>query len=477
VIKKFLYLILACATAAGISACNGPGKPGSNNAVGAPESIPGTTPQSQAQAQGTGDSGGGNLYKGKPLESYIKDPYELTAVKMYVTAITWFLPNHISRYISQTLRAKTWYFVPGPLQDLPKERIGSQVNTEQAALQDFNQVWIDQTRFETMSQVEQAQLIVHEALMGLKLLKFDSPQNVCVLRQTYLLRTALRSYAKPESCASLSKSPAGKIADLTVTDYAQIRDLSAALIRRIVETEALSNHSLTWYDDRKNGSAALMLYYKFNETPWPDLFSANDFSFQSVFMGRQPSLVPMLDTLNLLTNSLAMGYKPSHAFDVKDLDQRYPGWKRQDGLPAVENKWTSSDRCNFEVKKDESNNTFQIIFAAKGIVKNYLLAPTETGLGGSADSNFWFNNEVFEKRTILLGTTIPKLGEKTERLIAYFDSQKRIRYVEYSEVFYEGLTGFTLGIDKTTWSDNYLKGPLVMCGLESELNLTAKKAN
>lgn len=137
---------------------------------------------------GGGSDGGGNSYRGKPLESYAKDPATLAAFQKLIQPILQDLESkktntnslHILKnFISSVFAQKIWYFVPGPLEHVPIDLLNSAVRTDQAALQGFDRVWIDEDIWNKMSVDDQAKLLLHEAYMGLKIYQFASPFRLC----------------------------------------------------------------------------------------------------------------------------------------------------------------------------------------------------------------------------------------------------------------------------------------------------------
>lgn len=196
------------------------GSPGSPPNAGVPTS------------HGTADSGGGNTFMGKPLESYKVNPRTLESYSRFIK------PWLESQYLKGTgvgnafesiLDRKIWYLIPSELKQLSSDKISSAVGSDlqQAALQDLKQVWIDSLLFEKMAPADQAVLIVHELLMGIKLLKFDSTLTECLAFQS------TEAAKDPQYCYNNSSNePRGKPSDLTPNAYAQIRSAAALISER-----------------------------------------------------------------------------------------------------------------------------------------------------------------------------------------------------------------------------------------------------
>lgn len=179
--------------------------------------APAPSGMSGSPSRGTGDGGGGNTCEGRPIESYSFQIENSEAYKTYIQPrIKTLLENQtdISRLITSSIRDKKWYLLPCDLARLPDEKIGSAVQTEQAALQTFSEVWMSEKLFSAMSVRDQADLLLHEMLMGLRLLKLDSLKNQC------------RAFAPTDKlayCDESSNTRRGRPLDLTPDDYGDIR--------------------------------------------------------------------------------------------------------------------------------------------------------------------------------------------------------------------------------------------------------------
>ncbi len=127
------------------------------------------------------------------------------------------------------LDKKTWYLIPSELKKLPSDTIASAVGTDQAALQDLRQVWLNQTIYDDMKSVDaQGTLLMHEILMGLKLLKYDSALFEC--RARYYGR-----HTDQYCLSSYSADLRGKPSDLTEIDYSQIRSATTKIMEKGLE--------------------------------------------------------------------------------------------------------------------------------------------------------------------------------------------------------------------------------------------------
>lgn len=171
----------------------------------------------EVPSAGTGDSGGGNSLQGRPLEAYLKDPRSLPAYQEKLEPVLRNLATFetMSPYLTSILVRKNWHFIPGPLALLPSERTGATIPTEQVALQDFDSVWIDIDLFSKMSAEDQARLLLHEVLLGIKLLKLESSSRICLF--------GLDLNIDGEGCRHLTTVRRGRPADLTAVDHGDVR--------------------------------------------------------------------------------------------------------------------------------------------------------------------------------------------------------------------------------------------------------------
>lgn len=283
-------------------------------------------------SQGTADSGGGNTFMGKPLESYKVSPKNLEAYKTFIAP--WLESEAIKNTgignaLASILSEKIWYMIPSELKQLSAEKIGSAVGTDQAALQDFKQIWLNSLIFEKMKLSDQAVLIVHELLMGLKLLKLDSKQAECLaFRRTY-------SDSDPHYCrVNISKEIRGKPADLNQIDYAQIRSAAALIQERGLKI------NLKELEEILGGQGFIEISIK-----------------KTVSLEQ---LAQMIETTKLIKTWPLFGYDLGKFFD-EDRELLLNTEKR----PAV--TLSSNTTCNFDILISKDNFSIMIFENGKNI--------------------------------------------------------------------------------------------------------------
>lgn len=298
--------------------------------------LPTANPQN---SQGTVDSGGGNTFNGKTLESYAINIRELPVFKDRVSPLLesrGLLSLSLKNVFNKIIDQKTWYMIPSELKKLPSEKIASAVGTDQAALQDLKQVWLNQIIFNDMPTQDQSILIIHELLMGLRLLKFDSPLSECL---------AFRSLDEKDSFCHNSYLPElrGRPSDLTEIDYAQIR----------AATKKLSHDGL-----------------KFLSSDWNDLlgkqgFSTDDHEFTPT---ASIKIINLFDLGKMIERSKLSQSWPSFGFNFnKFIGENTELLRPGSQIPSM--IWKSDQNCNFSI--DMTTDTFSISLIENGTKLTY----------------------------------------------------------------------------------------------------------
>ncbi|NQZ01824.1 MAG: hypothetical protein HRT45_14270 [Bdellovibrionales bacterium] len=172
---------------------------------------------------GTGDGGGGNTCKGKPFESYALDVENHEAYKTHIAPKLEQMgeASQIRQVLTHAVSTKTWFLMPCEFNKLSAEKIGTLSKNQQGALQSMEEVWLSQPALEDEfgnkvyegAELDFAKLIVHEMLMSIRLLKFESAKNKCLA-------------LAPDSnyCNNTDEARSGAPKDLTDEDYSDIRE-------------------------------------------------------------------------------------------------------------------------------------------------------------------------------------------------------------------------------------------------------------
>lgn len=203
--------------------------------------------------EGTVDGGGGNGTNGKPLESYIVNIYDEKVFKDYLKPRIDLIQKHIPALASDfqhILNERRWFLIPVDLNKapdlglLPPWKLGTYFPTDQIAIQNMKEIWIGTIKFNNMTEEDQARLILHEMIMGVRLLnESNNKLDICLVTALRRFTTDLElspelrndleiNYKKHRNkCFSEAKielSPSNKI-ELSKDDYANIRSLTSDL--------------------------------------------------------------------------------------------------------------------------------------------------------------------------------------------------------------------------------------------------------
>jgi hypothetical protein len=224
------------------------------------------------------DRGGGNGYKGRPLESYVKD---ITQFKEFQTIVAPAIENlrkkvpTLAEDLLRVANLKNWFFVPVRLPEIPSERIGVTFKTDQYALQSIKEIWFDDDLYKGMTQDSyRAMILMHELVMGLKLSSFYTLNSYC-------------------SATNYSSS-----CQLTRSDYESVRGLSIMILK--TQDKFTVNEIKKYLADNHFGE------YKSNS----DLNHLSTFSVANVFrLLRSEKLMQSLPTVGRDGSSYGCGYE------------------------------------------------------------------------------------------------------------------------------------------------------------------------
>jgi hypothetical protein len=196
---------------------------------------------------GIDGGGGGNGLDRKPLESFRVD---LTLVSSYQRIKNKVIDKLIVRFpklaadLLHITEERSWYLIPTELRNLPAANIGVSFKTDQIGLQKLKEVWINDLIFATMEPVDQETLILHELLMGVRLLQFTNLLDQCLVNISVLRLAPLTQdkykeerrlcFKKYRGAADLGDSIGlGKGIKLEDYDDDTIRDITNLLMTKI----------------------------------------------------------------------------------------------------------------------------------------------------------------------------------------------------------------------------------------------------
>lgn len=229
---------------------------------------------------GTSDSGGGNGAGNKVYESYIVDPANLAAYKKYVSPLEGGSPDERRRWLN-FLRYKTWYVAPVELQEISKDTLGvsfSEDQTQQLAIQTSKEIWIKASTFNTMSERDQANLIIHELVMSLYFIKYKSMTDFC-----HLLHKGIPGY----DCRPMSELdelyPERVPQPLNVQDYQNIRRVTAFFIEMTEGRERTSEEIIRVLRENHFDSRLTALPSDHPPSKVPEEITLSSFNLTEVF--------------------------------------------------------------------------------------------------------------------------------------------------------------------------------------------------
>lgn len=200
---KTLNVLLTSCLLLGLTAC-GSGKTTvvekhyvENGGTGLPQTP--TTTSTTGQTAGTSGlggidgAGGGNGFKGKPLDQFRVDLKTVPAYKrLYAKVISKLIVRFpkLAGDLTYIADARSWNFIKTELKTLPAAKIGVSFKTDQMALQTKSEIWINDLIFPTMADEDQEALILHELLMGIRLLEFQNSLDICLANISSLSLTS-----------------------------------------------------------------------------------------------------------------------------------------------------------------------------------------------------------------------------------------------------------------------------------------------
>jgi hypothetical protein len=239
-----------------------------------------------ARDDGPGSSGGGNGYRGRPIESYITDITRLPEYRQHVepaiAAIEKKVPS-LGRDLRNVANFKNWYVLDVRLPNIPKDRLGVYFQTDQMALQSRKAVWIDSLLFRStnMSDLDRGTLIMHELVMGVKLSSLFEKGVSCiectlngyeyetVRNLTYILLNKQDQFSAQDIINILNEGNFGRyLLPPAPVDFSNIKNLTVGDLYLILRSEK-TNRSLPGMNqcayefnhDSKSNSLNVKIYH------------------------------------------------------------------------------------------------------------------------------------------------------------------------------------------------------------------------
>lgn len=234
---KLLLLFFLMAGSFGLAACQG-----QKTVVQEKLVTPPVAPASSDQVENGGvDGGGGNGLSGKPLESYQVDLKSVPEFQKFIAPVIRNLKRsfpHLAADMNYLSREREWYFVPVSLRKIPSFKLGTYFATDQIAIQNKSEIWVDAGLYQKMDEEGRARLIMHEMLMGVRILNFTSELEKCFAAAAGAdsdaayregRKACLKKFKVDSDLGNAFRTE--KSVDITEANYALIRKLTNFLLQ------------------------------------------------------------------------------------------------------------------------------------------------------------------------------------------------------------------------------------------------------
>lgn len=276
-IKAALYLTLSVVLVSTLTGCQG-SKEVSIYQTGDGGNKPNN--ENNWVNEGTSSAGGGGNAICLPeekcymIESFRIGPQSLASsakIKEILVNLGKNIPE-LAGDLHHVLTDRALYMIPINLKKLSSEEIGVFFSTEQAAMQNLKSIYFNRVIFDRMEEQDQVFLSVHEMVMGVRLMQFQSKMNICFAETARIFYDAAmqtssklfsdeevqafsqKARAKCKEDFPLRKFPFKKI-HLNDIDYANVRQLTEVLVEKQGDIPAdewrkwLKAHDFRVYED------------------------------------------------------------------------------------------------------------------------------------------------------------------------------------------------------------------------------------
>ena len=192
--------------------------------------------QQQEPTQGTVDGGGCNGIHGLCLEAYQQDIVQFPEYQKYIQPILDRLHRKLPIFatnLEYIANKRSWYFIPEKLKNITSNKLEVAFATEQVALQGMFEIWIDKKMYKEMSLEKRAKLLLHEMLMGNKILEFHNFFEICNANSSNLMEIEYCSIQENIYKSNSAFAEIGKSKDkikIEAQDYLAIREITNALL-------------------------------------------------------------------------------------------------------------------------------------------------------------------------------------------------------------------------------------------------------
>lgn len=145
---------------------------------------------------------------------------------------------------------KTWYFITCPLNKIPNENKGIVFETDQAAIQKGNEIFIDLIQYNKMTSENKAWLLLHEIVMASYLLKYMTMFEMIKLQNIKISENNREMFNKIMKMKKFIPQP---YRPLNEKDYQNIRTVTSWIIQnkdKITKKELYDKMRTNDFDER-----------------------------------------------------------------------------------------------------------------------------------------------------------------------------------------------------------------------------------
>lgn len=196
--------------------------------------FPEAPANSSVKKGGVDDGGGGNGLEGKPLESYAFNLETLPEFQEHIVPVLKYLQTAAPRLATDMIYVsteRTWYLVPVKLQTISSAFLGTYFPTEQMAIQSGHDIWIDKNLYDKMDTQARVKLILHELLMGVRILEQLSDLEKCFAQLSLVKDSSAYKAARMKCFRTYPRITEASSAGVRISkdDYALIRKITNSL--------------------------------------------------------------------------------------------------------------------------------------------------------------------------------------------------------------------------------------------------------
>ena len=378
---------------------------------------PAPTAQQQEPTQGTVDGGGCNGIHGLCLEAYQQDIVQFPEYQEFIQPILDRLHRKLPKFatnLEYIAQKRSWYFIPEKLKNITSNKLEVAFATEQVALQGMFEIWIDKKMYQEMSTEKRAKLLLHEMLMGNKILEFHNFFEICNASSS---NSTENEFCNLQDNAYKSSSAFNEIGiskdkiKIEAQDYLAIREVTNALISN---KEPKSSRGLaSWLNNLKHRT------YKVPTDEYVWLYDVNsNLNLHSIY-----------EYINTSPNfSTEYGY-----YNV-----------------SFENNMSPNSMCEFKTSFDKNNNILKINLVAQstqGSAANKVYNFTIKENYDPENPSYEIELDISKNETALyLHSYIDKNRRETIKYTFYGNSLESVIAEEYTKK--DSYWGYDMGLER-----------------------------